>query len=100
VAIRADDDRLDQAALSERLRQFGQGILIEVTARLTRMGLNAGNRQRLNATAALDWRFLDRLPQKRGEASTKTGGPLAQGLAHAAAAGLGKRSIISRASAI
>ena len=74
-------------------------------ARLVRVGLDARHRQHLDAAAldgAGDRRFLRHLAQQRGEAAAEAGRTLAMGnvLAHAAAAGLGRRPISSRASAI
>jgi len=106
VAVRADDDRLDDAARLDGLGEFDQRLFLENPAGLARMRLDAGDRNQLNGAppsfrAASDGRFLLDLAKERGEAAAETGRAFARRITHAAAfVGLGIRPISSRASAI
>ena len=107
MAVRPDDDRLDQPALLDRGCKLLQRLLVEITAGLVEMRLDRGDRHHLDAAArrlgAPRHRgLLSDLAEQGGEAAAEAGGAFADGdiVAHAAAAVLGRRPISSRAKAI
>ena len=109
MAVRTDDDRLDDASRLDRLGELGQRFLVEDAARLARMWLDARDRDHLHRAAGgralrpvANRRLLLDLAEQGGEAAAEPRGPfLREGIAaHAASAFWGRRSISSRASAI
>ena len=106
VAVRADDDRLDQPARRDRGGELVERGLVEMAARLVGMRLDAtttgiiwtppraGRRRRPALPARTSPSKADR-PRPRPE-----GGGGERLVAHAATARLGRRAISSRASAI